>query len=256
MRAMCLVAFAWKSHPRWRLVLAGNRDEFHGRPTASLAPWPGTAILAGRDLRSGGTWVGLGRDGRMAVITNVRDGLPPAFNGPSRGALPVAFLAGSTPAPAHAQALAGIASDYAPFNLVLADADACAYVGNHPASGAHDVTPGVHGLSNGAFDAPWPKTRRLREALQAWIEAGHGDLDPLWQALADERIAPDADLPDTGVGLALERRLSAAFIRGRDYGTRAGTIILVGHDGQARIHERRFGPEGVFEGETVLRNDD
>lgn len=252
---MCLVAFAWKSHPRWRLVLAGNRDEFHGRPTAPLAAWPGTGILAGRDLRSGGTWVGLGRAGRMAVITNVRDGLPPAFNGPSRGAIPVEFLAGDHFAAAHARGLAGIASDYAPFNLVLADADACAYVGNHPAGGAHDVGPGVHGLSNGAFDAPWPKTRRLRDALQAWIEAGHDDPDPLWQALAEERIAADADLPDTGVGLALERRLSAAFIRGKDYGTRASTIILVGQDGQARIHERRFGPEGVFEGETLLQND-
>ena len=240
---MCLVAFAWKSHPRWRLALAGNRDEFHGRPTAPLAVWPGTGILAGRDLRSGGTWVGLGRDG-----------LPPAFNGLSRGALPVDFLAGDRSAAAHAKGLAGIAGDYAPFNLVLADADACAYVGNHPASGAPAVTPGVHGLSNGAFDAPWPKTRRLREALQAWIDAGHDDLALLWQALADERQAADADMPDTGVGLALERRLSPAFIRGQDYGTRASTVILIGHDGESRIHERRFGPEGVFEGETVLVN--
>ncbi|WP_374606397.1 NRDE family protein [Thermomonas sp.] len=251
---MCLVAFAWKSHPRWRLALAGNRDEFHGRPTAPLAVWPGTGILAGRDLRSGGTWVGLGRDGRVAVITNVRDGLPPAFNGLSRGALPVDFLAGDRSAAAHAKGLAGIAGDYAPFNLVLADADACAYVGNHPASGAPAVTPGVHGLSNGAFDASWPKTRRLREALQAWVDAGHDDLALLWQALADERQAADADLPDTGVGLALERRLSPAFIRGQDYGTRASTVILIGHYGESRIHERRFGPEGVFEGETVLVN--
>jgi uncharacterized protein with NRDE domain len=256
MRGMCLVAFAWKSHPRWRLVLAGNRDEFHGRPTAALAAWPGSGILAGRDLRSGGTWAGLGRDGRLAVITNVRDGLPPPFNGPSRGALPVDFLAGDRSASAHAAGLAGIASDYAPFNLVVADADDCAYVGNHPASGAHHVTPGVHGLSNGAFDAPWPKTRRLREALQAWIEAGHDDLDPLWQALTDERLAADTELPDTGIGPDLERRLSAAFIRGRDYGTRASTLILVGHDGRARIHEHRFGPGGVVAGETVLDSGD
>lgn len=253
---MCLVAFAWKSHPRWRLVLAGNRDEFHARPTAPLAAWADSGIQAGRDLRSGGTWVGLGRDGRVAVITNVRDGLAPPFAGPSRGALPVDFLAGDQSASAHATALAGIASDYAPFNLVLADVDACAYIGNHPASGAHDVRSGVHGLSNGAFDAPWPKTRRLQAAMQTWVDAGHDDLDPLWQALADERIAADADLPDTGVGLDLERRLSAAFIRGKDYGTRASTIILVGEAGQARIHERRFGPSGVFEGETSLHGAD
>lgn len=252
MRGMCLVAFAWKSHPRWRLVLAGNRDESHTRPTAPLARWPGSDLLAGRDLRSGGTWVGLGRDGRMAVITNVRDGLPTAFDGPSRGALPADFLAGDVTAARHAAALASKAREYAPFNLVLADGEHCAYVGNHPASGVHEVAPGVHALSNGAFDVPWPKTRRLQAALQAWTDAGHDDLAPLWQALVDECIAGDVDLPDTGIGLDLERRLSPAFIRGRDYGTRASTLILVAHDGQSQIHERRFGPDGVFEGETAL----
>jgi len=253
MRGMCLVAFAWNVHPRWRLVLAGNRDEFHARPASPLATWPGSGLVAGRDLKSGGTWVGLGPRGRVAVITNVRDGLSPTFVGPSRGALPVDFLIGNAPALVHAATLATVSGDYAPFNLVLADAEGCAYVGNHPASGAHAVAPGVHGLSNGAFDAPWPKTRRLRTALQAWLAAGDEDPAPLWRALADERHAPDAELPDTGVGRDLERRLSPAFIRGRDYGTRASTLILVGHDGHARIHERRFGPDGVFEGETVLQ---
>ncbi|HSD17042.1 MAG TPA: NRDE family protein [Thermomonas sp.] len=252
---MCLVALAWNAHPRWRLVLAGNRDEFHSRPTAPLAAWPAIGVLAGRDLRSGGTWVGMGPGGRVAVITNVRDGLAPAFAGPSRGALPVDFLRGDASALAHAAALATLAGDYAPFNLVLADAGECAYVGNHPASGVHAVLPGVHGLSNGAFDAPWPKTRQLRTALQDWVDGDNDDLAPLWQALADEHLAADAELPDTGVGLDLERRLSPAFIRGRDYGTRASTLILVGHDGHDHIHERRFGPDGVFEGETVLRGD-
>ena len=255
MRGMCLVAFAWNTHPRWRLVLAGNRDELHARPTAALSNWADGGLMAGRDLKSGGTWVGLGPRGRAAVITNVRDGLAPPFAGPSRGALPVDFLGGDAATFAHAAALAAVAGDYAPFNLVLADVEGCAYVGNHPASGAHAIAPGVHGLSNGAFDAPWPKTRRLREALQAWLAIGNDDPAPLWQALGDERPAPDAELPETGVGLDLERRLSPAFIRGRDYGTRASTVILVGHDGYARIHERRFGPDGVFEGETVLNRE-
>lgn len=249
---MCLVALAWKTHPRWRLVVAGNRDELHARPTAPLAAWDDAPVLAGRDLRSGGTWIGLGPAGRVAVVTNVRDGLAQPFDGPSRGALPVAFLGGADAATAHAAELADRAVRYAPFNLVLADAGGCAYVGNHPGSGAHAITPGVHGLSNGAFDAPWPKTRRLRDALQEWALAGGDDPRPLWDALADERIAADDALPDTGVGLNLERRLSPAFIRQREYGTRASTLILVGHDGDARIHERRFGPEGVYEGETVL----
>ena len=112
----------------------------------------------------------------------------------------------------------------------------------------------MHGISNGRLDAPWPKTRHLADALQAWVDAGDDHLQPLWDALADERPAADAELPDTGVGLELERLLSPVFIRGETYGTRASTIIAVDHDGRGFIHERRFGPDGVFEGETVLRN--
>lgn len=250
---MCLVALAWNVHPRWRLVAAGNRDELHARPTAALTRWSDAPILAGRDLRAGGTWMGLGPHGRMAVVTNVRNGRAPPYASPSRGALPLRFLAGTDAAPAHAAALAREPGRYAPFNLLVADADACAYVGHRPAGeGGRRLTPGIYGLSNGALDAPWPKTTRLRDVLAQWIAAGEADLEPLWAALADERVADDALLPDTGVGLALERRLSAAFIREHHYGTRASTLVLVGHDGGATIIERRFGPSGVFEGETAL----
>ncbi len=251
---MCVVAFAWRSHPRWRLVLAGNRDEFHGRPTAALAHWPGSDVIAGRDLQSGGTWVGLDTLGRVAVVTNVRDGFAQPHDGPSRGALPTAFLDGATDPAATTGALLADAGAYAPFNLMLADADGCWHLGNHPRQ-REALVAGVHGISNGRLDAPWPKTRHLTRALQAWVDADRDDLQPLWDALADERAAPDAELPDTGVGLELERRLSPAFIRGSAYGTRASTIIAVDHDGRGFIHERRFGPEAVFEGETILRND-
>jgi len=255
MQTMCVVALAWNAHPRWRLLLAGNRDELHARPTAALAPWPETGVIAGRDLQSGGTWVGLDRRGRMAVVTNVRDGIPPPHDGPSRGALPVAFLDGSADAAAATTDLHAKANRYAPFNLVLADVEACWHLGNHPLQ-RETLATGVHGISNGRLDAPWPKTRHLIAALRTWIDAGNDDVQPLWNALADERIAPDAELPDTGVGIELERRLSPAFIRSEAYGTRASTIIAVDREGRGFIHERRFGPNGVFEGETLLRNDD
>lgn len=251
---MCLVGFAWKTHPRWRLVLAGNRDEMHARPTAALAPWDDAPVLAGRDLRSGGTWMGLGPNGRAAVVTNVRDGPPAAFDGPSRGALPTDFLAGTADAATFAALTAARAERYAPFNLVLADAATCIYLGNHPAQAPRRVAPGVHALSNGPFDAPWPKTRRLRAVLQDWAATGSETLEPLWTALADARTAADAELPHTGIPRELESRLSAAFVSGSEYGTRASTILCIDHAGNACIHERRYGPQGAFLGATTLES--
>jgi uncharacterized protein with NRDE domain len=252
---MCLVAVAWKIHPRWRLLMAGNRDEFHGRPTVGLAAWSDPAgIQAGRDLQSGGTWVGIAPRGRVAVVTNVRDPLAQTVSGPSRGELPVGFLSAATDAARHARDLMAGAREYSPFNLLIADADTCEYIGNHPALEHRTIAPGIHGMSNGGFDIPWPKTQRLCEAMRKWSQTEAIDPQPLWRALADERIAADAQLPDTGVGLDLERKLSPAFIRDPVYGTRASTIIAIDYQGRGYISERRFGPDGVFEGETTLFN--
>lgn len=249
---MCLVALAWKSHPRWRLVLAGNRDEFHARPTAPLASWPPphANVLAGRDLRSGGSWMGIASHGRAAVVTNFRDPLA-STSGPSRGQLIADYLCGDTGPASFAQSLAARAADYPPFNLVLADAEHCQYLGNHPSANRR-LEPGIHGLSNGALDAPWPKTRQLTAELERWLSHADDGLEPLWNALANETVAADALLPDTGIGLALERRLSPAFIRGHDYGTRASTLLAIDHTGHGWIHERRYGPDGTPQGQTRL----
>lgn len=253
---MCLVAVAWKIHPRWRLLMAGNRDEFHARPTDGLAVWPAaTGIRAGRDLQSGGTWVGIDGRGRAAVVTNVRDPLAQTLSGPSRGELPVGFLQGTDDAARHGRDLTVNGGDYSPFNLLIADADSCEYIGNHPVIEHRTIAPGIHGMSNGGFDIPWPKTRRLCEAMRKWSETDAIDPASLWHALADEHAADDAELPDTGVGLELERSLSPAFIRGPIYGTRASTIIAIDYEGRGYISERRFGPDGVFDGETTLFND-
>jgi len=248
---MCLLALGWQHHPRWRLVMAGNRDEFHARPTAPLAPWQQPeGILGGRDLRSGGGWAAVDRTGRLAVVTNVRDPLA-TQTGRSRGALVAEYLQSRVSARAQAAKLAGQTQAYPPFNLLLADAQHLCHMGNHPA-GAQMLPPGVHGMSNGALAAPWPKTRRLMAALSAWLAAGQETLDPLWQALADEHRPEDAALPDTGIGLERERWLSAAFIRGAQYGTRASTLVLIDHHGHGQIHERRFGPHGVPTGESSV----
>lgn len=249
---MCLIAFAWQAHPRWRLVLAGNRDEMHARPSAALARWSDLPILGGRDLEAGGTWLGVTEAGRCCVVTNVRDPRDPQL-GQSRGLLATDYLAGAEDATAHAQALLATAADYRPFNLLTFDAQAAFYLGNRPEPRAQAVTPGVHGLSNADFNTPWPKTRALMQRLTAWTRlADADDFAPLFAALADETRAPDADLPDTGVALELERELSSAFIRGERYGTRASTVVAIGHDGRGVIVERGFGPAGCFLGERRL----
>ncbi|WP_256774901.1 MULTISPECIES: NRDE family protein [unclassified Stenotrophomonas] len=249
---MCLLALAWKTHPRWQLVMVGNRDEFHARPTAALVAWPApdTGLLAGRDLRSGGTWAGVAPEGRMAVVTNVRDPLA-RQTGPSRGALVADYLRADASAATFADELAARATTFAPFNLLLADRDSCQFLGNHPL-GRQALAPGVHGMSNGPLDAPWPKTERLNAALRGWIASGSDDLGPLWAALADETRADDSALPNTGIGLERERWLSAAFIRSPEYGTRASTLIALDANGEGFIHERRFGPDGSCIGETRL----
>ncbi|UPG94060.1 NRDE family protein [Luteibacter aegosomatissinici] len=249
---MCLIAFAWRAHPRWRLVMLGNRDEFHARPTAPLAHWDeAPQIAAGRDLEAGGTWAGVAPHGRTSIITNVRD-LKADHSGLSRGLLVADYLGSNLPASAHALELIATARDYRPFNLLTFDHDSAYYLGNHPDARYERVSDGVHGLSNADFNAPWPKTRALVHRLEAWIEDGREDIPALFTMLSDQGRWPDDLLPDTGIGIERERFLSSAFIVGENYGTRASTVILVGHDDEATIIERRFGPNGVPEGETRL----
>ena len=249
---MCLIAFAWNAHPRWRLLLAGNRDEFHARPSAALVRWDDAPIIGGRDLEAGGTWLGVTDSARCCVVTNVRDPRDPQ-RGASRGLLATDYLGGAADAIAHARQLLPAADGYRPFNLLTFDAQVAFYLGNRPEPRAQRVAPGVHGLSNADFNTPWPKTRALMQRLQQWIDdGGEADFAPLFEALADERQAPDAQLPDTGVRLERERWLSSAFIRGESYGTRASTVVAIGHEGHGVIVERRFGPNGRFDGETRL----
>jgi len=249
---MCLIAFAWNAHPRWRLLLAGNRDEYHARPSAPLARWEDAPLIAGRDLEAGGTWLGVGRDGRCGVVTNVREPRA-AQEGLSRGWLVTDWLRGEADATAHAQALRQAAAQYRPFNLLTFDARSAFYLGNRPQPRVQAVTPGVHGLSNADFNTPWPKTRLLMARLQAWLDgAAAEDFAPLFAALADERPAADEELPDTGIGHERERSLSAAFVRSAAYGTRASTVVAIDHAGNGRIVERRFGPNGRPDGQTAV----
>lgn len=257
---MCLIALAWRMHPRYRLVLAANRDEFHARPTLPLDAWhDDPRVIGGRDALHGGGWLAL-RGRRLAAVTNVRR--PGDDAGDTRGALVANFVQGTHAADATTT-LATRAAHVRPFNLLSFDGETLTFASNrsideHCRMGfaMRPLAPGIHGISNGALDAPWPKTATLMARLDAWRTSptAHGDspdIAPLFDALADPATAPDESLPDTGVGLELERFLSSAFIRSEHYGTRASTVVLIADD-HARIVERRFGTEGQFLGETDL----
>lgn len=250
---MCLVVLAYDCHPRYRLVVAANRDEFHDRPAEPLAWWqdvPG--MLGGRDLAAGGTWLGIERRGRLGVITNFRDPATYRPSAPSRGALIPRFVMGSTPAGEFASSVAAEGAGLSGFSLLLYDGRNLAYAANQPAAQARPLEPGVYGLSNHALDTPWPKLALTRERFEAeiaveWLRPG-----PLRMLLRDRRPAPDEALPDTGIGVERERLLSSPFIVSESYGTRCTTIVLFDREGGVLVEECRYDRGGQPVGRTAV----
>lgn len=240
---MCLIVFAWQHSAGLRLALAGNRDEFHGRPTAPLGWWGEPPLLAGRDLSAGGTWLGVDAGGRFGAITNFRGDTTPAA-APSRGTLIPRFLSSTQSPAAFLGALAAERNRYAGFSLLLGDGHSLGYFCNRDPAPPRLLLPGVYGLSNATLDTPWPKLVQSRTRLTALLERGERDPERLFEAIADRDLAADAALPDTGVGIELERRLSAAFIVGADYGTRSSTVLMLGSQGGGTVLERSYGADG------------
>ncbi|WP_420145663.1 NRDE family protein [Sphingobium sp.] len=245
---MCIMAMAWAAHPRWRLILIGNRDEYHARPAAPLARWtdhPG--LIAGRDLQSGGTWVGVSDHRRAAIVTNLRGYGPPDPQRASRGTLMTDLLAGQG---GYADVQQAQYADFNPFNLILIDRDRADFLTNRPDPMRIALTPGLYGLSNGTLDAPWPKTLALKAALLGWLTQGADDPADLFEALA-QRTLPNAGMPPaTPSDAPDEAAASPIFIRNPIYGTRCSTIIAIAQDGAGLIMERRFGPQGEVTGES------
>ncbi|MBS0255710.1 MAG: NRDE family protein [Proteobacteria bacterium] len=231
---MCIAAVAWLAHPRWRLVVAANRDEFHARPAAPLARWADDpAILAGRDLLAGGTWLGVNEaTARLVLVTNRRTEAEPHADAPSRGELVRALLDGADP-------LTEPLAAYNPCNLLVAGPDGLVALENHPAERRAVLAPGIHGVSNGAFAPPWPKTRALCAALEHWLTGPAADPEPLFAALADRTPRP-AVPGEAGA----EAMFTPVFIARPDYGTRASTVVLIGADGAGHMIERRWAAGG------------
>lgn len=241
---MCLLIFAHRTDPRFPLVLAANRDEFHARPTAASRFWPDQpGLLAGRDLEQGGTWMGVTRSGRFAAITNYRD---PARTAPaprSRGELPLAYLTGEMTPGDFLRALQLDAREYAGFNLLVGNAHSLWYFSNSPHPGSQpprQLAPGIYGLSNAQLDTPWPKVetgkRRLRDLLQRQ-PLSH---EALLSVVSDRELADVETLQRQGMGSDMDRLLSAQFITTARYGTRSSTSLWIDGAGSVNWRELSF----------------
>ncbi|MBB3062095.1 NRDE family protein [Microbulbifer rhizosphaerae] len=251
---MCLLLFAYRRHPEYPLLMLANRDEFHGRPSAPASPWERGELVAGRDLQAGGTWLGVARGGRAAAVTNVREpGRAPPADTLSRGDIPRDFLRGQRLPWDYATRLE--AARYRGFNAVLFQLGAepelvCA--GNRHRTFA--FSPGVHGISNGAPDAPWPKVLKGKAGTERLLAGIQGGIDkdnfvrPALTLLQDSTPAAVAELPHTGVDPALELALSSIFVQidTRDspsrgsYGTRASSLVAVDPRGRTQLWEQNY----------------
>lgn len=232
---MCVLAFAWCRDDRWPIVLIGNRDERHARPAAPLGRWEDSPILAGRDLESGGTWLGVSEEGRLAVVTNVATGAPAARR--SRGAIVANFLRADFLGTGDPIGGDRHLEDYNPFNLIAFDRRSAKFVSNQPRAVHRRLSPGLHALANGGLDERLPRTDNLKAALAEW--------------LAGDRDRPEALLAALGVGRAAGDCVPV-FIRDPVYGTRCSTVAAIDAGGRGLIVERRFHPDGSVSGETKL----
>ncbi len=238
---MCLILFSYRSHREYPLIFAANRDEFYERPTQQASFWEEAPdMLAGKDLKDGGTWLGITKTGRMAAITNFRDIRTLKNDAPSRGNMVSGFLRGNENPVEYIQKIRGISDRYNGFNLILGDRSGFFYFSN-AGDVFHKISPGMHGLSNHLLDTPWPKVEQGKDLLTGLTSRDQNPSpDEIFHILADTSRPADGHLPDTGIGLEWERLLSSIFIDSEIYGTRSSTIILVDRENNVTFIERSF----------------
>jgi uncharacterized protein with NRDE domain len=254
---MCLILLSYKMHPNYRLILAANRDEFYNRPTAPLDYWADYPdVLAGRDLKDNGTWLGVTPSGRIAAVTNYRDPAARMQNAPSRGILTRNYLTTDSSPRSYLKDVSKKGNSFNGFNLIVGDANGLFYYSNRTTS-VQKLKPGLYGISNHLLDTPWPKVKKGKIRLQGQLNRKQKiDLEKIFEILSDRSLPPDDELPDTGVGLDRERMLSPLFIISPDYGTRSSSVVLIGKSGRVTFWERTFFNMGneIKEGKTRKYN--
>lgn len=240
---MCLILCAYKSHPDFPLIVAANRDEYYQRPTKNTYWWHDIPnLLAGKDLKSGGTWLGVNSRGYFSAVTNIRERKPTAGNFSSRGQLPLAYLTDEFSEDSFQKMLMTTKADYRGYNLLFGSVRQLQYFSNRVHAPTR-LQPGIYGLSNAQLDTPWPKVKRGKNRLASTIKKKDLKTDDLFEILDDMQIAPDNQLPDTGISHEFERLLSAICISGEHYGTRSSSVLLIDKKNWVTLHEKVRAPE-------------
>lgn len=244
---MCLIFISFKNHPRYKLIVAANRDEFYNRKTAPAHFWEDHPhVLGGRDLEASGTWLGINKKGKLSMITNYRDLQRIIPDAPSRGHLVSDFLIGEHDATLYMEQVANKGALYNGFNLIAGDTDQLLYYSNYLKS-FQTVNAGLHGLSNHLLNTPWPKVKRGMQKMHPLMTAEKINPEAMLDAMFDAEIASDHDLPDTGIGLERERLLSSMFIKSPGYGSRSSTILTIDWDDTIFLKERVYDPSSSFD---------
>jgi len=255
---MCLIVFAYKTHPDFPLIVVANRDEFYARPTRPAHFWlDHPDVFAGRDLESPepdkqGTWMGITRSGRFAAVTNFRElDFNEATAKRSRGELTANFLCSATPVLEYVTTVQQQAGNYKGFNLLLWENQRLFYASNRMEQ--HQVLqPGIYGLSNGALDSLWPKVLHAKQQLSAQLQQSV-HTEHLLTLLMNREPAADDELPRTGIDIGSERLLSPCFIQSDSYGTRASTVLLVHKNRDITFLEQNWNASGQAEERQFLK---
>jgi uncharacterized protein with NRDE domain len=237
---MCLIFLSLHQHPDYKLIVAANRDEFYARKTAPVDYWEDhSGILGGRDLEAGGTWMAMNHSGKISMITNYRDLRNLKSKAPSRGQLVSDYLMDGVTPEQYLRQIAPGKEAYNGFNLIVGSPDELWYLSNYK-EGIERVANGSHGLSNALLDTPWPKVANGKKRFEELLKQPALIADSFFELLLDDHMAPDHQLPDTGIGLERERQLSSMFIKSPGYGTRSSTVILIDKSDHVVFTERVY----------------
>jgi uncharacterized protein with NRDE domain len=239
---MCVIYLAYQHDADTPLILIANRDEFYERPSAAAKYWDDAPdIYAGRDLVGGGTWLGVTRGGRLAAVTNYRDPSAPTGSR-SRGELVAGFLRSHLSPCSYIDDIQSNAKEYSGFNLIVGQIGRNSELFYYSNRGGEpfEVTPGIYGLSNHLLNTPWPKVRNGRERFAELLADGSATDENLFRLLSDETLAPDDELPSTGIPFEKEKALSAIFIKTPGYGTRCSSVVRFDRNYVWSFEERVF----------------